>query len=60
MSSEAIHFEAIKYAFRQNKEGVVISFVVHPNDLPDGMLTSAIGSRFMIALVEIGDDEQPI
>ena len=55
----AIHFEGIKYAYRQSKDGIVVSFVVHPNDVPQQLSTSLIGSRYMVALVEIGDDEQP-
>jgi hypothetical protein len=54
----ALHFEAVKYAYRQNREGIVVSFVVHPNDIPDGLSTSRIGTRFMVALVEIDDNEQ--
>lgn len=54
----ALHFEAVKYAFRQNKEGVVVSFVVHPNEIPAALSTSHIGARYMVALVEIDDNEQ--
>ena len=43
------NFEAIKYAYRQSKDGFVLSFVVHPNDMPDDMATAPIGTRFMIA-----------
>jgi hypothetical protein len=55
----ALHFEAVKYAYRQNREGIVVSFVVHPNDIPAELSSSHIGSRYMIALVELGDDEKP-
>lgn len=56
----AMSCELIKYAYRQNKDGVVISFVVHPNDIPAALQVSHIGSRWMAALVQIGDDETPI
>lgn len=55
----AIHCEVRKIAYRQSKDGVVVSFVVHPNDVSDHLATADLGSRFMMALVEIGDDEQP-
>lgn len=56
----AIHCEMVKYAYRQTKDGVVVSFVVHPNDVPPALSISHIGARYMVALVEIGDDEQPV
>jgi hypothetical protein len=56
----ALHCEMVKYALRQNKDGVVVSFVVHPNDIPAALSTSHIGSRSWWRLVQIGDDERPI
>jgi hypothetical protein len=55
----ASHCEAIKYAYRQSKEGTIVSFVLHPNEVPKALHDAAIGSRWMLALVEIGDDEKP-
>jgi hypothetical protein len=56
----ALHCEAKKHAYRQTQDGVVVSFVLHPQDLPDGLATAALGTRYMLALVEIGDDEKPV
>jgi hypothetical protein len=58
--ANALHCEMVKYAYRQTKDGVVVSFVVHPNDVPAALSISHIGARYMVALVQIGDDEQPI
>lgn len=52
--------EMVKYALRQTKDGIVVSFVVHPNDIPAALQISQIGSRWMAALVQIADDETPI
>ena len=52
--------EARKIAYRQSKDGFVVSFAIHPNDVPDGLAVAGIGTRYMLALVEIGDDEQPV
>lgn len=52
--------EAKKHAYRQTQDGVVVSFVLHPNDVPDALAVSPLGTRYMVALVEIGDDEQPV
>lgn len=56
----ALHCEMVKYAYRQTKDGVVVSFVVHPNDIPAELSISHIGARFMVALVQLGDDELPV
>ena len=56
----AIHFEGVKHAYRQTKDGVVISFVVHPHDVPKGLADAPLGSRYIVALVQVGDDEQAV
>jgi len=56
----AEHFECKKYAYRQTKDGVVLSFVLHPDDIPPDMAVSAIGSRYMVACVQINDQEEPM
>jgi hypothetical protein len=56
----ALSCEAKKHAYRQTQDGVVVSFVLHPQDIPDGLATAALGTRYLLALVEIGDDEKPV
>jgi uncharacterized OB-fold protein len=56
----ALNCEAKKYAYRQTKDGVVVSFVLHPNDVPNELASSQIGTRYVLAMVEIGDDEKPV
>ena len=54
------HFEAKKHAYRQTQDGIVVSFVVHPNDLDASFAVAPLGTRYMIGFSEIGDDEKPI
>lgn len=56
----AVPCEMVLYAYRKNNQGVVVSFVVHPDDMPDALATARIGSRWVGALVHVGDDERPI
>jgi hypothetical protein len=56
----AIHCEMLKYALRQSKDGIIVSFVLHPHEVPRELQTAEIGSRWMVDLTEIGDDEQPV
>lgn len=54
------HFEAKKHAYRQTQDGIVISFVVHPNDVSAELATAALGTRYMVAFSEIGEDGKPM
>ena len=58
--SAAFHIEAKKHAVRQTADGWVISFVVHPSDVRADFAVAPLGTRYMIALCEIGSDEQPV
>jgi len=53
-------FEAKKYAYRQTKDGMVLSFVLHPDDVPKEMATAPIGQRYMLACAQIDDYENPV
>lgn len=55
----AMNCEAKFYAFRKTRDGTIVSFVLHPNEVPDGLATANIGARFVLAMVEINDNEQP-
>lgn len=56
----AVHCEARKVSYRQTKDGLVVSFVIHPQEMPDALAVAPLGQRYMLALAAIGDDEQPI
>lgn len=60
MSVPAVHCEALKVAYRQTKDGLVVSFVIHPNDMPDALAVAPLGTRYMLVVSQIGDDEQPV
>lgn len=56
----AENFEAKKHAYRQTQDGIVISFVCHPSDLAAALALAPLGTRYMVAVAEIGDDEKPV
>jgi hypothetical protein len=60
MTVPAVHCEAKKVAYRQTKDGLVVSFVIHPNDMPDALAVAPLGQRYMLAMAAIGDDEKPV
>jgi hypothetical protein len=49
-----------KCALRQSKDGIIVSFVLHQHEVPKQLQTADIGSRWMVALVELNDDETPV
>ena len=54
------HFEAKLHGFRRTQDGVVISYVIHPDDVRAEIATAALGTRYMIGFAELGDDNQPV
>ncbi len=54
------HFEAKKHAYRQTQDGIVVSFVIHPNDLDAQFAIAPLGTRYMVGFAEIGDDGKPL
>ena len=53
-------FEAVKSVLRQSKDGIVLSLVPHPSDVPTPLLSDPIGSRYMVGMVRMGDNEEII
>jgi len=60
MKPEPIQFEAVKTALRQSKEGYVLSLAVHPDDLPGDLMRDFVGSRYVVVMVRLGDDEHTV
>lgn len=57
---DTIQFEGMKTALRQTKDGYSLTLAVHPDDLPDDLMRDFVGSRYMVVMVRIGDNEQPM
>lgn len=55
----AISFEAVKTSLNQTKDGMILRLAIHPNDMPRQLLTDWVGSRYTVAMVKLGDDDQP-
>lgn len=58
-SDHAVHFEAVKIAMNQTRDGWKLVLAVHPDEAPEEVLRSLVGSRYMVALVELQDNEEP-
>lgn len=60
MSDTAAHCEAKLHGFRRTQDGVVVSFTIHPQEVPQALALDPLGTRYVLALAQIGDDEQPV
>ncbi len=49
------NFEGLLHSMRRSKDGMVVSFVVQPNDISNDLLTLNIGARVMIGWSECTD-----
>ena len=59
-SDHAIKFEAVKISMTQSRDGWKLILAVHPDDAPEELLRSLIGSRYMVAAVQLDDRDNPV
>ena len=57
---DSIQFEGIKVGLRQSKDGYVLTMAIHPDEIPDDLMRDFVGSRYMVVMVRLGDDEKPM
>jgi len=57
---ETSQFEAIKIALKQDKEGMVLTLRIHPDELCESVIRDFVGARYQCVMVRIGDDERPL
>ena len=50
---------AKKISYRQTNAGLVVAFLIHHSEMPDALATADLGTPYMMALVEIDDNDQP-
>ena len=53
----ALQFEAVKVALKQDRTGIVITLCIHPDEFPPELLADFVGARYGVAMVRITDDE---
>jgi hypothetical protein len=55
----AVNFEGIKVKLSQGRDGMLVTFAIHPDEIPPELVRAFVGSRWMCALVRLGDDDMP-
>lgn len=56
----ALGFEAVKVSMHQTKDGIKITLVIHPDDVPPGLFSDPVGQRYQVGMVAVADDGQPL
>ena len=51
--------DAIKTAYRQSKDGFVVSFAIHPSDMDPELANADIGSQWQLRLVPLDENGNP-
>lgn len=57
---ETSQFEAMKIALKQDKEGMVLTLRVHPDELCGRVIRDFVGARYQVVMVRLNGEEQPI
>lgn len=55
----ALQFEALKVALKQDATGYVLTVKIHPDEIPEELLRDFVGARYMVAMARLNDDESP-
>lgn len=53
-------FEAVRVAFRQDREGYVMTLRIHPSDMDGQIMLDPVGQRYYCTLRRVDENEQPI
>lgn len=56
----ALQFECVKVALKQDRTGFILTVSIHPDEIPEELVRDFVGARYGVAMVRINDDETPI
>lgn len=55
-----IQLEAVKVAWKQSRDGFILTLSVHPDGVPQRLANDHLGTRYKIVMVEIDEHENPV
>lgn len=59
VKQNAINFEGVKIGLSHTeKSGIIVRIAIHPHDVPQELLTDLLGSRYMVAMVKLNDQDE--
>jgi hypothetical protein len=58
--TNALGFECVKVALKQDRLGFILTLSVHPDEIPEELMRDFVGARYMCALARLNSDESAI
>jgi hypothetical protein len=55
-----IQCEVVKVAMAQDRNGHILKVSIHPNDLPKDLILDPLGSRYVMVLAKLGDNDEVV
>lgn len=55
-----IQCEVVKIGLNQDKNGHILKVAIHPSDLPKDLILDPLGSRYMMVLARLNDQDEVI
>lgn len=52
--------EVVKVAMSQDKNGHILKLAIHPNDLPKDLVLDPLGSRYVMVLARLNDQDEVV
>ncbi len=59
MTVPVMQFEAKKHGYRQTQDGIVVSFVVHPNDVSADLAVAPLGTHYVVVVAPYTEQSPP-
>lgn len=53
-----VQCEVVKIAMAQDKNGHILKLAIHPNDLPKDLVLDPLGSRYVMVLAKLNDQDE--
>jgi len=60
LTEPTIQFEGVKAGLKQSKDGYILTLAVHPDEIPDDLVRDFVGSRYVVVMVRLDEQEQPM
>ena len=56
---KTLQFEAVKVAFKQDKNGYILTLCIHPDEVPEDLLRSFVGAVYQVVMVRLDRNADP-
>ena len=54
---KTLQFEAVKVAFKQDKNGYTLTLCIHPDEVPEDLLRAFVGATYQVVMVRLDQSD---